>query len=274
MFLLFLYFAFAPFTENTFYQKLLFGPVKVPAGGYQVDRYSLPEPEDVTFISKDAHDLHGWFFKNPDSNCVILFSHGNCGNITSRLLEVDALFRAGASVFVYDYSGYGKSRGEPALDVAMRDAESAYDYLVDGRQISSDKLILYGESLGSGITCQLSTKRKCAGIILHAPFTSLRGLGRQIFPFLHLYPDWLFPGTVLSNVEVLSKPHPPLLIIHGDMDDTVPIWEGRRLYEQATKPKKIVIIPGGRHAGCPEVAPDLFNDSIRNFIALCMSTSE
>jgi len=150
-------------------------------------------------------------------------------------------------VVVYNYRGYGNSEGTPSLDGVCEDAVGAYDYLVREEHVEGDHIIAYGESFGSGVTGQLVARRKVGGVILQSGFSSLLRASRDTLPWLRLYPDSWFPKQMMDNVAVFSKPHPPLLIIHGQKDRVLSVQNAQDLYAAAAQQKTLLINPDGDH---------------------------
>jgi uncharacterized protein len=231
----------------------------------QIEDYFHLKVVDVHFPAMNGARLHGYFLKLPGAKKVMLYSHGNGGNIEYRLPAVVSLLGSGASVFVYDYQGYGTSAGHPALTTICGDAACAYDYLIRQFGYRPEDIILYGESLGTGVTCELSQTRKCCGIILVSGFASLIGAGRDRLPWLYFYPDWIFPQPHFENIEIVAKPHPPLLIVHGKKDTLLDYSNSTRLMQAASPPKAILLLDEADHNNA--AYDPLFVKTVRQFVA-------
>ncbi|MGH9553202.1 MAG: alpha/beta hydrolase, partial [Terriglobales bacterium] len=199
------------------------------------------------------------------SKYTVVFSHGNGGNIAVREDTVSLLLKAGTSVFIYDYRGYGKSQGAPDVEGICEDAIAAYDYVHKVRQVPPEHIVLYGESLGVGVTTYLSTERKCAGMILQSGFASLSRIASEIFPVLALYPGPLLSNPPLDSIAVLSKSHAPVLIVHGRQDDVVPFKHGEDIYEAAVGPKVFVDLPACGHNDISCTAPAKYTEALKKF---------
>src|SRR5438132_4953261 len=130
--------------------------------------------EDLRFQTKDNIDLHAWFFPaeshSPRSRLVALVCHGNAGNISTRLALSAALLETGLNVFLFDYRGYGRSKGKPSEEGTYLDAEAAYDWLRK-KGFAERSIIGFGESLGGGIACELAIRRPLAGLVLEGTFS-------------------------------------------------------------------------------------------------------
>lgn len=134
--------------------------------------------EDVWFSSADGTKLFGWYVEGPADRPVILWCHGNAGNIINRLENLRALHRHGLSVFLFDYRGYGRSQGRPSEEGRYQDAIGAYDYLTRVRMIRLERIVLFGRSLGAAVAAELAVQKPAAGLILESCFPSIEAVGR------------------------------------------------------------------------------------------------
>lgn len=249
------YIFFCPPILTAFHGDFLLFPF--PAGpGFEFDTVNGVKRDDVYFKNGAGDTLNGWFFQNPDAEApIVLFSHGNGGNISHRMHLIKALMDAGASVFIYDYRQYGKSTGVKNLPGVIDDAESAFNYLVKTRKIAPEKIVLYGESIGGGPTCHMMAHHKVKGVILDSTFTSLMRVARKKVPYFNVYPDFLPPSPSFDNRTAIMAQHPPLLIIHGEKDEVIPSSEAQDNFRAASEPKQLLLLPDSSH-----------NDKGKNFI--------
>ena len=262
-----LYIVLCPRINYAFYRPLLFHPVPFdkPADA-EAPLLEGVVGKDVSFKNVNGDMLYGWYFHKPDSEYTVLFSHGNGGNVGYRTDTCSLLLDAGLSVMIYDYRGYGNSHGLPTVEGVCHDAISAYDYLNKHLGVPDNKIILYGESLGCAITTNISTQRKSAGLILRSGFESLARIASEIFPALLLYPGPLLSDPPMNSMTILSKPHPPLLVIHGELDAVVPYAHAQSLFKGASEPKRFLTLPGTGHNDLCRTAPDEIRDAIKNFV--------
>jgi fermentation-respiration switch protein FrsA (DUF1100 family) len=200
--------------------------------------------EDVWFQAEDGVKLFGWYVESARSPAVLLWCHGNAGNIINRLDNLRELFHLGISVFLFDYRGYGRSYGRPSEKGLYQDSLAAYAYLTDVRHIQPEQIVLFGRSLGAAVAVEVASQRRAAGLILESAFPSVEALARfQYFGFpLH----WLF-GARFRLVDRLPKISVPILIIHGDRDDIVPLPLGKQVFDAAKEPKSFYLVPGANH---------------------------
>lgn len=221
------------------------------------DFYTLPrdfglQEEEVNLKTSDGAHLHGWFFSASDPKAVLLFFHGNAGNISGRLLKAQGWLARGVSVFLIDYRGFGKSGGkiEKSTDM-LQDAQASLDWLEKEKGIPSRKVILYGESIGSFPAIHLARQKKFAGLILEAPFTNLLELARKHYGWV---PASLLKDFEMANQIAIAEVQAPVFILHGREDEVCPVDFGERLYELAPSPKEYYAVPGGHHNDLLEVA--------------------
>jgi fermentation-respiration switch protein FrsA (DUF1100 family) len=200
--------------------------------------------EDVFFETADGKRLHGWFFPLPGERPTILFCHGNAGNISHRIENVKLLLDCGLQVFIYDYRGYGRSKGKPSEAGLYQDGLAAYDYLVDRKRISPERIIPFGRSLGAAIAVEIATRRDIRSIIIESAFTSTKDMAKNMFLFQLLSP---FLPHHYNNLIKIKGITVPKLIIHGETDEIVPFSMGEMLYEAANASKYFFPIPGAGH---------------------------
>ncbi|MCX5714918.1 MAG: alpha/beta hydrolase [Candidatus Omnitrophica bacterium] len=164
---------------------------------YQPKDYNL-DYQDAAFKAPDNVELSGWFLPAKDSRFTILFCHGNAGNISHRLEKAKFFHQLGCNVFLFDYRGYGKSKGNPSESGLYLDVQGAYDYLL-AKGITADKLIGYGESLGGAVIIHLAARHKLAGLIVESSFTSASDMIKIIYPFI---PHWIFSSRWDSATRI------------------------------------------------------------------------
>lgn len=201
--------------------------------------------EDVRIDGDDDVTLHGWFVPGAGEN-VLLFFHGNAGNISHRLDSI-AIFRSlGLSTLIVDYRGYGHSSGRISERGSYADARAAFRYLRDVRGIDPGRIVLFGRSLGSAVAIELATHERPRALIAESCYTSLTDVGARHYRLL--------PVRLLSRIRYDSVPRVaaidcPKLFIHSRDDEVVPFTLARRLFEVAAEPKHFLEITGDHNAG-------------------------
>jgi fermentation-respiration switch protein FrsA (DUF1100 family) len=200
-----------------------------------------PGVEERGFTAPDGVRLHAWWTPPAPGAPVLVWSHGNAGNIGGRVEVLCALARRGLGVLAYDYRGYGRSEGHPTEAGVYRDAEAAYD-AARGFAFPATRIISFGESLGGAVSVHLATVRPCAAVILVATFTRLRDVARA-----HYGPPGLLAGNRLDTLARIGTLRVPVLIAHGDADEVVPFPLGERLFSAVPGSKHFLCVPGARH---------------------------
>jgi fermentation-respiration switch protein FrsA (DUF1100 family) len=200
--------------------------------------------EDVYFEAEDKTRLHGWFFPQKGNPPVIMFCHGNAGNICHRLENVKLLLDQNLQVFIFDYRGYGKSKGRPSETGIYRDGMAAYDFLVIQKNIPPERIVLFGRSLGAAVAIEIALKRKVRALITESAFTSTKGMARTMLLFM---PFSFFLPPHYNNLDKITRINVPKLIIHGEKDEIVPFSMGQKLYENAQAPKYFYSIKNAGH---------------------------
>jgi fermentation-respiration switch protein FrsA (DUF1100 family) len=213
--------------------------MRFPQGNWRVQH--LLGAQDVWLNASDGTKLHSWWIEAPHAEFATLHLHGNGGNITHRDLSAANIVAAGSSVLLLDYRGYGKSVGRPGERGLYRDAEAAYDCLVN-HGFGPERIIIHGESLGTAVATWLAVKRPCAGLVLEAPFTSAKAVAGRILPVIGPAMVWGF-----NNLDRIHRVRAPVLIIHGDRDEVIAYEFGQRLFTAANEPKFFWTIAGATH---------------------------
>jgi fermentation-respiration switch protein FrsA (DUF1100 family) len=219
------------------------------------------EYEDVNITTGDGVEIHGWFVPARYPRATVIFSHGNGGNISHRLAKLQILNRLGLSLLIYDYRGYGMSKGSPDEEGLYLDAEAVYDYLINRRKVNPGDIILFGESLGAAVSADLALKHDVKGIIIEEGFPSVKAVARHYFPFI---PHFIYKSKYDSQ-EKLKDMKIPKLIFHSIDDEIIPYGMGKRLFDAAAEPKEFIELRGG-HNDAFMVSEDEFIRGIDSFI--------
>lgn len=228
-------------------ELLLFFPSKYPDGVWKPDRLKY---EDVSFRAADGTELHGWYCPCADARAVVLFCHGNGGNLATRLERLEALqLDQRVAVFIFDYRGYGKSGGAPTIAGILQDARAARTAAAARAGVAASQLVLFGESLGGAVAVELAAEFGARGLILENTFASLAEVASVHYPKL----AWLVPPGKLDSQRSIAKYRGPLLQSHGQDDETIPFAQGEKLFAAAHEPKEFVRVAGGKHNDPPTV---------------------
>jgi len=199
---------------------------------------------DLVIETEDGEKLHAWWFRAPGRTLGhVLHFHGNAGNIADRLLHAQLLTGAGFDVLSFDYRGYGRSTGRPDEEGTYRDARAARQALLQQEGVDPARVLYAGESLGGAVALALALESPPAGLVLLSTFTSVRDMGRLHYPII---PGALVPDAYPS-LDRIPGLECPLLLMHGDSDEIVPLEQGRRLFGAAPEPKRLHVFHGLGH---------------------------
>lgn len=219
---------------------------------------STPDDRQLTYeeawipinpTQENGEMLYGWWIPAPRPDApVVLDLHGNGSNIGDRVYRAERLHRWGYGVLLFDYRGYGRSVGSfPHEAQVYEDAEAAWRYLTETRQIAPDSIVIYGESIGGAIALYLASRHpEAAGVIIESSFTSMSDMVRYRFP-VQLVPMEILLNQQFDSLSRVRSLQMPILLIHGLEDDIVPVTMSQVLYEAAPEPKSLVLIPGAGH---------------------------
>ena len=200
--------------------------------------------EAVDIFTEDGIRLDAWYVPARKPRGVVLFFHGNAGNISHRLQSLKIFHDLNFSTLIFDYRGYGRSGGKVSEQGTYRDAEAAWRYLTKQRGIPASQIILFGRSIGAAIAAYLASRQRPAALIIESGFVSVPDLAAQLYP--------LFPARYLARYryatgEFLSTVALPVLVIHSRDDEIIPFAQGRLLFESAREPKEFLELQGGHN---------------------------
>lgn len=219
--------------------------------------------EWVPLEAADGARLSAWWIPADSPRGVLLFCHGNAGNISDRLDSIRIFNRLGLSLFIFDYRGYGKSSGSPSEKGTYRDSEAAWNYLIQVRQKDPHKIVVFGRSLGGSIAAWVSQVHKPQALILESTFTSLQEAARDRLPGLFVK---LFVPDQYRTLQYLRMVHCPVLILHSRKDEIIPFRNGEALYAAASEPKEFVEIHGSHNRGFLDSQP-LYEAALDSFLS-------
>jgi len=221
--------------------------------------------QDVAFDTADGLRLAGWFVPAAgQGRATVLVLNGNAGNRAARAPLAAELSRAGLSVLLVDYRGYGDNPGSPSESGLLADARAARAYLAARGDVDLTRLVYFGESLGAAVAVRLALERPPMALVLRSPFTSLADIGRVHYPFL---PVRLLLRDRYASIEQVGGLRCPVLVVAGDRDGIVPWEQSRRLAEAIPEPKRFVLVPGADHNDLELLAGRRLIDEAVRFVA-------
>ena len=204
----------------------------------------LPNVLERIIATPDGEKIVAWYGTAAPGQPTLLYFHGNGGALEVRAERIAKYLDRGRGLFMMSYRGYSGSTGSPSETVNVSDAKLAYEALIEDG-VSPDDIMLYGESLGTGVAIEVAAEKKVAGVILDSPFTSIVERAAQLYPWL---PVSLLLQDRYDSIRRIRDVHVPIFILHGEADDIIPVDMGRRLFQAANEPKEIQTLPGAGHA--------------------------
>jgi len=200
--------------------------------------------EERVLTTPDGERIIVWYGKARPGQPTLLYFHGNAGNLAERADRIRRFMGQGWGVYMMSYRGYGGSSGSPTEAANVADARLAYGALVlEG--VEPGSIIAYGESLGTGVATRIAAEREVAGLVLESPFTSAADVGAMVYPYL---PVRLLIADRYDLAKYIPQIRVPLLILHGERDDVIPVSMGREIARIANEPKRLVTFRNGGHS--------------------------
>jgi len=239
-------------------KRLIFFPTPFPEGAWSPPDEAV---EDAYFTATDGTELHGWYWEHREPKAVVLFAHGNAGNITHRAQVLHRLHAIGASVLLFDYRGYGKSKGSPSEAGLLMDGRAARKWLADRADVAEDEIVLIGRSLGSGVVVDLAARVGASRLVLQNAPSSLPDVAALHYPWL---PVRLVMRTRFDSLSKIADYEGPILQCHAEQDRVVPYRLGKRLFEVATSEDKVFISLEG--LGHNDALPSSYYQSLAEFL--------
>ena len=200
--------------------------------------------EKIIIATQDNVKLLSWYHnKNLDNNKTLLFLHGNAGSLENRIEKLNHFGNMKLNFLIVAWRGFSGNKGKPNERGLYEDARGAIKWL-NSKGITEKNIIIYGESLGTGVAIEISQSKNFAGIILESPFTSMIDVGKDKYPFL---PVRLLLKDKYESDKKIKNIKSPILIMHGKVDNIVPFYMGNKIYELANEPKYFYVQEYGDH---------------------------
>jgi len=229
---------------RTLESMMTFRPVQVTAAE------AAPEgAETVWFNSADGTRLNGLFFESQlkPATATIIFFHGNGGNITNVTWLAQRFAKHGFNVLLFDYRGYGASDGIASAEGGLyADGDAAVAFVVNEKKVRPEQIVLYGHSLGTAVVSDVASRGHFGAVVLESGFSSASSLATTALPWLPR-PLHFLGKNRFESARKLTRVNSPILIAHGDPDQTIPTSESQMLFASANEPKKLLIVPGAGH---------------------------
>lgn len=201
--------------------------------------------ESFSYRTPDNLELRGLWYPPKDNSPIIVYFHGNAGSTADRVFKGRYFIARGYGVAIIGYHGYSGNPGMPSEENLYNDGRAAINALIE-KGHTLEEMVLYGESLGTGVATQLATEfPEIKSLVLEAPYTSIADVASHHYPWLPVH------GLVkdrFESAQKIGKIQRPVLIIHGTKDRTVPFIFGERLFIHVTAPqKKFIALEGASH---------------------------
>lgn len=206
--------------------------------------YNLAGAKERVLTAPDGTLLVSWQVPAAPGRPTLLYFHGNAGNLASRAERIRRFVSRGYGVLMLSYRGYGGSGGAPSEAANVADGGLAYQALRDDGVPAAD-IIVYGESLGSGVAVQVAANHEVGGLVLDAPYTSIVDVAALSYPWLPVRP---FMFDRYETLRHLARVTAPLLVLHGEEDRVIPVGMGRAVYDAARVPKELATFPRAGHS--------------------------
>lgn len=219
--------------------------------------------QDIFLTSSDQIKIHA-VYKEQKKELVFLFCHGNGGNISYNLGNLEYLDQTGYSYLMLEYPGYGKSEGRTSEQGLYHAAQAAYDFLTEEKGFRADQLIAYGHSIGGAVCIDLASKNPVRSLIIQSGIASSYTMSKHILPFFP--PKLFFISNKYDSLTRLKNITVPILFLHGKQDLIIPPSQSQLLYEAAKEPKYLYIVPGFGHNEVIPAGPGEHVEAIRAFI--------
>ena len=255
------------FAARWFERSVVFHPERYREGA----AWKMPRGgEDVWFAGASGERLHGWFTRarNVDAQLApsVIYFHGNGGNIACIGWMAEALSERGFNVLLFDYRGYGRSEGSVTDERGIyADADAALDYMVRERGATPERIVLYGQSLGTTAAVDLARRRGCGAVILESGLSSASDMAALILPWV---PERVrrLSQNQFESAKKLAEVRCPVLVSHGARDSTIPVEQGYKLHAAANEPKRLIIIDAAGHNDMIATGGRKYLDAVTDFI--------
>lgn len=220
------------------------------------DSHAYNQEKVVIPHTKNDYHLEGWFFTKPGNQKTVLYTGGNGFLMQTSRHIIPNLLKNEVDILFFNYSGYGNNEGEPSIDNLRQDGYSAFRFLTQEKNISTDDIVMHGHSLGSVVASEIALSREVSGLVLESPVTDANDMVDELVPwFISLFVRFDIDEklTQSSNLENMKKLDIPMMFAVGRKDQITPPELSEKLYQIAAEPKRIHIFEEGDHNNLPEL---------------------
>lgn len=204
----------------------------------------FPSASEYWISTPQGNKLQTWYKPALPGRETLVYLHGNAGNLSTRGRLINILSEDGRGLLIFSWGGFGKSQGEASEQSFYSDARAVFDWLESEKGLKAKDIIVYGESLGTGVAVQLATERDFKGVILAAPYTSIAQMAVNDYPWL---PVDLLLNHRFDSIDKIAHVSEPMVVMHSTDDDTIPYEQGVKLFDAATEPKLFIGFEDRQH---------------------------
>ena len=243
-------------------RRMLYYPIKIDKD--QPIPYYISGADEVWMKSADGNDVHGLYWTAPAGRPTILFFHGNAQSVYEWALIYEELAPMECGLLLIDYPGYGKSTGTPEEDALYNSGEAALDWLVKSRKLSEKEIIVFGKSLGGGVTTEVAQGREPLGVILESTFQSIPSVVNNLIPMVPA--GSILRSEIYESIAKIGSISAPVLIVHGTEDELIPVSESKALFEKAREPKQLYLAQGAGHNDVSMMEGGKYGQTLRRWL--------
>lgn len=243
-----------------FQRHLLYLPVRWSA---REASPANPAFQEAWIATADGEKLYAWVQPVKSSSWTVVIFHGNAGNLSYHLATLLPFKRLGIQAVLFDYRGYGLSSGRPSQKGLLKDGEAVVEYVETKLGVPRPRIVYFGQSLGSGVAALLAARRPPARLILESGYPSMAQVAAYHYRYL---PVGLLMLDRFDAAGAFRKISCPVLFLHPELDEIIPIRFGRALFAAAHEPKRFVVLPGAHHNDTYEIALDEHVQAIAEFL--------
>lgn len=200
--------------------------------------------QDVWLTTADDVRIHAWYLPVAHARQVLLFFHGNAGNISHRGETLKLFHELGLSTLIIDYRGYGQSQGTVSEQGLYQDAQAAWQYLINEHQYQPQDIVIFGRSLGGAVATQLASKVQSRALILESTFSSIKDMAQRVLPYISRL---IYLRYDFKSVSIINKVNSPVLVMHSPEDEMIPFVQGEKVYAAAQQQKQFYRLRGGHN---------------------------
>ncbi|NNJ70816.1 MAG: alpha/beta hydrolase [Kiritimatiellales bacterium] len=214
-------------------------------------------PRQVKLTTPDGDAITAVYYEHPAARHTILFSHGNAEDLGSVIPFMEQFFDLGYSLVMYDYRGYGTSEGTPSVPRLEQDVSTVYEWLVQEKKVDPQTIIAHGRSLGGAVAVWLAAHHEVGALVIESTFVSA----------FRVKTHWqLLPWDKFNSLSLIPSVDCPVLVMHGEKDEVVPLWHGKALFDAAPEPKQHFWIEGAMHNDYAYVAGERYIATFQSFM--------